>query len=220
MVALVLTAAIAGGATIMLTDRAEITVPRPVITFADVVRAPAAKGLGRLATVEIAHLPVGRDRLSLSRRAIAVLARRAIPGIAMGQGDDRVVTFKLVRTEQAKAGPCLVTSVRLAAGTAIARDKVAQGPCGGMAADLRYDAARGMLVARRDLPAGRALGNLVAAAPETVARGDTMTLVSRAGPVTVERPVTALQSGRAGRRVFVRDSAGHVFAAPLAEVTR
>jgi hypothetical protein len=46
-----------------------------------------------------------------------------------------------------------------------------------------------------------------------------MTLVSRAGPVTIERPVTALQSGSVGRRVFVRDSRGHVFAAPVATVT-
>ncbi len=220
MVALVLAAALAGGGTVMLTDRPEIIVSRPAVTLADVARAPGVKGLGRLATVEIAHLPIGRDRLSLSRRAIAVLVRRAIPGMTIAQGDDRIVTLKLVRTGQAKARPCLVTNAPLAAGAVIARDAVAQGPCGTVAADVRYDASRRMLVARRDLPAGSALGNLVASVPQTVARGDAMTLVSRSGPVTVERSVTALQSGRTGRRVFVRDSAGQVFAAPVVEGAR
>lgn len=220
MAVLVLAAAMAGGGSLVLTERAEIAVSRPAVTLGDVARAPGAKGLGRLAAVEIAHLPVGRDRLSLSRRAIAMLVRRAVPGIAIGPGDTRIVTFKLIGAGQAKAGSCLVTNAALAAGAAIARDRVIAGPCGAVAADVRYDAARRMLVARRDLPAGSALGHLMVAAPETVTPGDRMTLISRAGPVTVERPVTALQRGRDGRRVFVRDGAGHVFAAPIAAVTR
>lgn len=220
MLPLILAAAVAGGGTVMLTDRAEIAVSRPAVTLADVARTSGPKGLGRLATVEIAHLPVGRDRLSLSRRAIALLVRRALPGIAVGQGDDRIVTFTLVGAHQAKAGPCLVTNSPLAAGAAITRDVVGPGPCGTVAADVRYDASRRTLVARRDLPAGSALGSLVAGVPDTVARGDVLTLMSRSGPVTVERPVTALQSGRAGRRVFVRDRAGQVFAVAVAEGAR
>lgn len=46
--------------------------------------------------------------------------------------------------------------------------------------------------------------------PPAVQTGDELTLISRAGPVTVERSVTALQPGRSGRRLFVRDRAGHV----------
>ncbi|WP_028967828.1 hypothetical protein [Sphingomonas phyllosphaerae] len=49
----------------------------------------------------------------------------------------------------------------------------------------------------------------------TVAPGDALTLIARAGVVTVERRVTALQPARAGGRVFVRDGAGRVFAAPV-----
>lgn len=48
-----------------------------------------------------------------------------------------------------------------------------------------------------------------------VAAGEGLTLVARAGLVTVERRVTALQPARAGGRVFVRDGAGRVFAAPV-----
>lgn len=217
MVAIVLAAAIVGGGSLVLTERAEIALTRPTVTLADVVRGAGAKDLGRLAAVEIARLPIGRDRLSLSWRAIAVLVRRAVPGIVIGDGDARIVTFRLVRRDRPGAGPCLVTNATLAADAAITRDKVAAGPCATVS-DVRYDATRRAFVARRDLPAGSALGRLVAPAPETVARGDALTLVSRAGPVTVERPVTALQPGRDGRRVFVRDGGGRVFAAPVATV--
>ena len=46
--------------------------------------------------------------------------------------------------------------------------------------------------------------------------GDRLTLISAVGPVRVERQVVALQAGRAGGRVFVRDAEGQVVAAPLA----
>jgi len=215
MMAFVLAAAFAGGGPLLLTDRGEIALSRPTVRLADVVEA---RGLGRLGVVEIARLPVGRDRLSLSRRAIAALVRRAVPGIVVDGGDARIVTFRVVGRAEASAGACQVTSSALAAGAAITRDKIAAGPCAVAARVLRYDAARGYFVARRDLPAGSPLGHLIVSPPATVARGDAMTLVSRAGPVTVERRVTALQSGRDGRRVFVRDSGGHVFAAPIATV--
>ncbi|WP_066807583.1 flagella basal body P-ring formation protein FlgA [Sphingomonas asaccharolytica] len=215
MMAFVLAAAFAGGGSLVLADRGEIVLSRPAVTLADVA---GRGGLGRLGVVEIARLPVGRDRLSLSRRAIATLVRRAVPGMVVEGGDARIVTFRYVRRAEVGAGGCQVTSAAIAAGTAITRDKIAAGPCTAAAA-IRYGAARGYLVARRDLPAGSPLGHLVVPPPATVAKGDSMTLVSRAGPVTVERPVIALQSGSVGRRVFVRDSRGHVFAAPVATVT-
>lgn len=216
MVAFVLAAVFAGGSSLVLADHGEIVLSRPTVTLADVAQAA---GLGRLGAVEIARVPVGSDRLSLSRRAIAALVRRALPGIAVESGDARIVTFRYVRRADASLGACQVTSAALAAGTVITRDKIAAGPCAAATPALRYDAARGYVVARRDLSAGSPLGHLVTPPPAAVARGDVMTLVSRAGPVTVERPVTALQSGSVGRRVFVRDSRGHVFAAPVATVT-
>ena len=217
MFAVALAAAFAGGGFLALTDRSEIVVARPAIMLADVVPAATAKRLGSLAAREIARLPIGRDRLSLSRRAVAVLVHRADPALDVDAGADGTITFRLVRNKTADAGPCLVTSAPLAAGTAVSRDKVAKGACAPVSAGLRFDTARHVLVARRDLPAGSPLGRLVAAPAEAVARGDAMTLVSRAGPVTIERPVTALQPGREGGRVFVRDSAGHIFAAPIAK---
>ena len=50
------------------------------------------------------------------------------------------------------------------------------------------------------------------AAPEpAIKRGAALHLISRAGPVRIERSVTALQTSR-GKRVFVRDADGTVFA--------
>jgi hypothetical protein len=60
--------------------------------------------------------------------------------------------------------------------------------------------------ARRDPPP-------VAAAD--IERGDALTLMSRAGPVRIERKVVAMQPGRHGRRLFVRDEDGAVSSIPL-----
>jgi hypothetical protein len=53
---------------------------------------------------------------------------------------------------------------------------------------------------------------VVTAAPETaIKRGAVLHLTSTAGPVRIERSVTALQTSR-GKRIFVRDADGTVFA--------
>jgi flagella basal body P-ring formation protein FlgA len=49
-----------------------------------------------------------------------------------------------------------------------------------------------------------------------VDKGDKLTMVSTSGPVRVTREVVALQAGRAGGRLFVRDNEGNVTSAPLA----
>lgn len=51
---------------------------------------------------------------------------------------------------------------------------------------------------------------------QEVVNGTVLTLVSSVGPVSVERTVTTLQGARPGRRVFVRDGDGNVFASRLA----
>ena len=57
---------------------------------------------------------------------------------------------------------------------------------------------------------------VAAAAPEpAIKRGAVLHLTSIAGAVRIERPVTALQSSR-GKRIFVRDPDGTVFAARVA----
>lgn len=48
-----------------------------------------------------------------------------------------------------------------------------------------------------------------------VAAGATLQLRSTAGAVSVARQVTALQAGKVGRRMFVRDADGHVLSVQL-----
>ena len=49
-----------------------------------------------------------------------------------------------------------------------------------------------------------------------ISRGDRLTLVSHVGPITIERPVTALQGARPqDQRIFVRTDDGEVFAATI-----
>jgi hypothetical protein len=51
----------------------------------------------------------------------------------------------------------------------------------------------------------------IAAAEPAIKRGAALHLTSTAGPVRIERSVTALQTSR-GKRIFVRDADGTVFA--------
>ena len=66
-------------------------------------------------------------------------------------------------------------------------------------------------------PAAPSAARAEIAPPPAVEAGAKLTLVSRSGPVLLEREVTALQSARAGGRVFVRDGDGQVLAVTLAE---
>lgn len=52
--------------------------------------------------------------------------------------------------------------------------------------------------------------------PSAVRAGDSVTLHVQVGPVAIEREVTALQTARAGRPVFVRTADGVVLSARLA----
>ena len=80
---------------------------------------------------------------------------------------------------------------------------------------LRYDVAARAPVALTALPSGTYLGPVVPGVEAQIPAGAELTLRSTAGVVTIERRVTAMQPGRSGGKVFVRDSEGKVFAVPL-----
>ena len=73
-----------------------------------------------------------------------------------------------------------------------------------------------MARAGTDLAAGTYLGRISAPPGVAVDKGAKLTLVATAGPVRVSREVVALQAGRPGGRLFVRDAEGNVTSAPLA----
>jgi hypothetical protein len=122
----------------------------------------------------------------------------------------------------ASLGPgCFAAVHDLPVGAPVGAGDLAPVACqsGAKRAPLRYDRAGGVPVTETAVAAGAYLGHVAPVAEGRVAKGDTLTLHSSAGPVTIERAVVAMQPGRSGGRVFVRDSEGKVFAAPLAVET-
>lgn len=113
---------------------------------------------------------------------------------------------------------CFAAARDLPAGAPLAPGDLAAVDCraGAKRAPLRYDRVGGVPVTAAAVTAGTYLGHILPLADGRVAKGDKLTLRSTAGPVTIERTVVAMQPGRSGGRVFVRDSEGKVFAAPLA----
>ena len=203
-----LIAAALAAATLTLNDRSTVTLASPPVRLGDV-----ATGDPGLAGVIIARLPRAAPGITLSRRAVAALIRRAVPG-AVVAGVDRpgTISFRLRPVSPPAIATCQVTRLPIAAGAPITAKVVAAQPCGDRVAAglVAYDPQRGEVIARRSIAAGVDLGVLRVPDAPAVRKGDELTLVSRAGPVVVERPVTALQPGRNGARLFVRDRAGHV----------
>ncbi|WP_375397085.1 flagella basal body P-ring formation protein FlgA [uncultured Sphingomonas sp.] len=199
-------------------DGAPIRVRDRAIRMADVVRLPAESDWRRLAAVEIWRIPAGQGGVTLTRRAIAALIRRATPGIALADAGPGTIEFRAGVSARPVIRKCYVLIAAAVAGATIDRKAVTPGPCGGGKVDTAWDRAAGTLVAGRAFAAATSIGPVRPPAAPLVMRGDVMTLVSRAGAVTIERGVTALQPGRAGEKVFVRDNSGKVFAAPIAGV--
>jgi len=115
------------------------------------------------------------------------------------------------------AAGCFEAARALPAGAVVTVENAVPVPCDGnrTAAILRYDRSARAALLVAGLPAGGYLGRLANLPSGTVAKGDRLTLRSAAGPIVVEREVTALQAGRSGERIFVRDAGGAVFAAAL-----
>jgi flagella basal body P-ring formation protein FlgA len=119
-------------------------------------------------------------------------------------------------------GACMRPVRDIAAGTPLAARDFEHADCPAKAprAAFSYDARRGAARASRDIAAGEAVAALPAFALADVSPGQKLYVSVRVGPVVVEREVEALQSGRAGGRIFVKGSDGRVFSALIGEPGR
>ena len=72
--------------------------------------------------------------------------------------------------------------------------------------DVKASAPR----ARRELVAGDIIRAVSAGSVPAVQKGEQLFLRAHVGAISVERPVTALQPGKAGRRIFVVTAEGQV----------
>ena len=113
---------------------------------------------------------------------------------------------------------CVELATPLAAGAVLSDRHIAAVACDDEAAvpGLRFDRREGVVRVDRDLPAGTYLGRVSPPSAVAVDKGDKLTLVSTSGPVRITREVVALQVGRPGGRIFVRDAEGNVTSVPLA----
>ncbi len=211
----------------MLALASLLTIAAPVVTLVPAGEVALAGREVRLADVGhgidaeagklvIARLPVGRARIRLDRRQVAMLVERALPGAKVRGAD--AGTISLVAPIRARVdGNCLELLTGLPAGQLVTPADVRAADCGESSeAALRHDPATGGSIATAALKAGDVIrGGLLAAAPQ-VRKGQRLRLSARSGPVVIERPVTAMQAARpADRRIFVQTDDGQVFAAPV-----
>ncbi len=220
-----LLAATGASAAVGLTPASTVVLPDRRIRLGDVADlgrlAPSERR--RLAPLVIAAIPAGRSRIVLTRQALLGLVRRSVPGLALrADSNGSTLTFTVARpAEDRPARACAELARPLEAGAAVSDGDLAPVPCRGeaAAAELRFDRRDRVVRANGPLAAGAYLGRISTGAAPVVDKGDKLSLVATAGPVRVIRQVVAMQPGRAGGRLFVRDSEGNVTSAPLAAGT-
>ena len=199
----------------VLTDAPEVRIARSDVHIGDVARlfGGTARERADLSGLTIARLPSGHRSVSLSRTALADLIRRSSDlHVAEQPGAPLVIRSAGAIAPTGDSG-CWAAGVDIAAGAPIGGIDLVEAPCTAVpaTASLRFDRASGQMRAGAPIDAGTPLGRL-ALTPAAAEAGATMTLISRAGPVSVSRTVVALQAGREGRRLFVRDEDGAVMA--------
>ncbi|MCX8475453.1 MAG: flagella basal body P-ring formation protein FlgA [Sphingomonas sp.] len=125
--------------------------------------------------------------------------------------------FPLLVLFAADTGDCFEAVRTLSAGAPIRAEDVMAVACDGKrdAVAVRYDRSARAALPVAAVPTGGYLGRISVLPSGAVVKGERLTLRSSAGPVVIEREVTALQSGRSGERIFVQDANGAVFAAAL-----
>jgi flagella basal body P-ring formation protein FlgA len=217
-----LLAAAGASVTVGLVPAAEVALPGRQIRLGDVADlsglAPEART--RLAPRVLAAIPPGRSRITLSREALQALVRRNVPGLSLRpDSNGSPMAFRVAADSGDRtSGACAELTRPLADGAPLSDADLVAVDCRSNAASpaLRFDRQDRVVRASGELAAGTYLGRISAPPAVAVDRGDKLTLVATAGPVRVSREVVALQAGRPGGRLFVRDSEGNVTSAPLA----
>ncbi|MCJ2186997.1 hypothetical protein [Novosphingobium beihaiensis] len=113
----------------------------------------------------------------------------------------------------ARRQPCFETARNVLAGEIITVSDVRKVACGSdkNAAPLRFDAGFQIFCAIVDLPAATFLGAITPAPAGSVNAGTKLYFVMGAGPVRIQRTVTALQPAKPGERLYVRGADGRSF---------
>lgn len=219
--------ALAGAPVAVTTPHAEVELRGREIRLGDAagLGGLAADARAQLAGRVLAKMPVGRSSMTVARAGLAGLIRRNVPGLSvMDGGGSPSITFYLPQPlgEAGRSSTgCVRLTRSLAAEEPIGRDDLVAVPCGDAQPSglVRLDPRNGVARAMSSLEQGAYLGRLTVPPAPAVDAGKRLTLVANVGPVRVEREVVALQAGREGKRLFVRDEEGQVSSALLAPVS-
>lgn len=123
---------------------------------------------------------------------------------------------------QARFRGCVQAVKTVMAGTFPAASAFVDAPCPprSVSAAFVYDAERRSAKVRRSIAEGEVVRRSAAMKDNSIQPGETMLLVSEAGPVRIERRVEALQAARKRQKLFVRTQDGDVLSVRLDEVLR
>lgn len=196
-----------------------IVLQRQDITVADIAMLNAEQQVhpGGLVVLTI---PPGKHRLELDAATRARLLRLRVPGQSLRLRHDGKVQFTLATPDQAirATAPCFTLRHDLDAGDYLDRHAVEPAPCLDRATtpQFRFDRRVNAPYLSSSLAAGAYLGSLALREGAIIGAGSGLSHVSRQGPVTIERAVTAVQPARAGKAMFVRTQDGAIFASRLA----
>lgn len=179
----------------------------------------------RFGGLVVATIPAGRSRLDLDSARRAALLRRRVPGRDWPLLSPGVVRFQAGAHGRAAAGTrgargCFMLRQDVHAGDYLGAEDVLPAPCRDRTqiAALRFDRRVNAPLACAHLSAGAYLGRMAVRGQAIVSAGSRLRLVTRDGPVTVERRVRAMQPARMGRNLFVRgeEESGPIFSSRLA----
>lgn len=160
--------------------------------------------------------------LELDRGALLALVRRRAPGLGevLTVGASGSIRLRFPSASTARPEPrCFAAARSLGPGHALRAADLVAGDCANsQPTALRYDRRHGIVRAARAIEAGEPLGPLAPLPADVVEQGAALTLVSRSGPIVIEREVRAAQPARTGGALFVRDRDGRLFSAPFPEI--
>lgn len=197
-------------------DAGEVRV-RDVITL-DCI-APERRA--RMGELIVAQRPSHVRELELDRGALLALVRRRAPGLGevLTVGASGSIRLRFPSASTARPEPrCFAAARSLGPGHALRAPDLVAGDCAnGQPTPLRYDRRHGIVRTARAIEAGELLGPLAPLPGDVVEQGAALTLVSRSGPIVIEREVRAAQAARTGGALFVRDREGRLFSAPFPE---
>ncbi|PSJ42213.1 hypothetical protein [Allosphingosinicella deserti] len=223
---------IAGALLIVATAATTLTVKadREIALASREIRLADAFELGGLRTEQrarhagrvIAALPAGRTSVALSAAALEALARRAGLAVAPQRDADRATIRFTFAPPRAAPPLCRIVRTPLAEGSVITAANTEEAACvsGRPLAAVRYDRHAHAVRAAGPLEAGAALGPILLSDGLAADSGDKLLLVSRVGPVEVQRAVVAIQAALPGSRMFVRADDGSIFDIPAPDTER